>query len=224
VEPDHRTLWLLNPAEYAPSERLRERFESQSVSVALDRTDSGNPTNVAVLRDGPVFLAASSIQRLVAWYDAVVTDGPADGLSVPTVARHLGTRTFRAYRRTDLVGVCQEAVGLTAGRERGTLHAGIQLLSRAGDLRGTVERLARNGTDVYVYGLPDDAPALDSVTVRGVSTEEVRGVWFLVHDAPDGSGTAMVAEETSCDSYRGFVTDASEVVDDLRRYVGDEYH
>ena len=231
VEDRRKTLTVFNPrCGEAFVDDLRSYFEHQNVVVRAEETDSGRPTDVAVLSRADEVLTTASADALA---DAMGSTPPGeDGLGVDDsayadVARHLSETTFAAYGIDQMVTASREIEDRAWRVGEGRLHAGFQYVSVFDGQSDVYGNLGERPIDVHVYATPDEEPpSLSGVSVHVERAPEIERTWFVAFDGGDRDEQkcALLAEEREDRAFRGFWTydpaTVDRVVDHLeRRYV-----
>ena len=231
VEDRRKTLTVFNPRDgEAFVDDLRAYFEHQNVVVRSEETDSGRPTDLAVLSRGDEVLTTASADALA---DAMNSTPPGeDGLGIDDsayadVVRHLSETTFTAYGVDEMVTASREIEDRAWRVGEGRLHAGFQYVSVFDGQSDVYGNLAERPIDVHVYATPDeDPPSLPGVTVHTQSAAEIERSWFVVFDGGgrDEQKCALLAEERDDRAFYGFWTYDPATVDRIaghleRRYV-----
>jgi DICT domain-containing protein len=236
VEGGSRTLSLYNvdlPARVIDT--VESHFAPQHVTLRRVRTGSETPTNFAVLHDGAGFIAASDLRVLHEYVDVRdgVLVGDDLGVPYPEILAHVDDTTFIDYGKARMILASREIETRAYRGGVGTLHAGFQRLSQVDSRSHVYRKLGDSDLDVHVYGLDDGSvPEELNVTAHGSDSEEIAHSWFVVYDGGesgrcgtdragdgvitdgDASGKcALLAQEVVEDSYRGFWTFDSAVVD-----------
>jgi len=120
-----------------------------------------------------------------------------------------------------------ERLALKAGA--GRLDTAFQRLSRMRDEYGTqsvYNQLEATDVDVHVYGLPDEVPETDDITVHTGKDEAYRRSWFVVFDPESGVAAdpaALVALETGDNVWEATWTYDQEQVQRVQRYVVENF-
>jgi DICT domain-containing protein len=227
VKGEQRRLTLFNPAKETLAAGVREYFADQNVTVAAERTESGEPAGVVVLtRDGDPLATTTTdaLARLVA-----ETPSGEDGLGVDDSAHHdllthLKETTFTSHSRREMTQTSREIEDRAWREGSGRLFAGFQYESVLLGQSRTYETLGRSDLDVYAFAAPDGTDVdIDRVRVHLEEAAELAGHWFVVYDGADdrGQASALLAEERGEDSYYGFWTYdpriVGRIVDHLER-------
>jgi len=231
VEDRRKTLTVFNPRHGdAFVDDLRSYFERQNVVVRTEETDSGRPSDFAVLTRGDDVLTSTSADALA---EAMQSTPPGeDGLGVDASARtdvlnHLNETTFTAYDIDQMVTASREIEDRAWRVGEGRLHAGFQYVSVFDGQSEVYGNLAERPIDVHVYATPDeDPPSLAGVDVHTESADEIERSWFVVFDGggQDEQKCALLAEERDSRAFYGFWTYDPATVDRIaghleRRYV-----
>ncbi|NHN49614.1 histidine kinase [Halostella sp. JP-L12] len=232
VEDRRKTLTVFNPRQGDGFvDDLRSYFERQNVTVRAEETDTGRPTDFAVLRRGDEVLTTTPADALA---DAVASpatsdDGDgADGSVRTDVLRYLNETTFTAYGVDRMLTASREIEDRAWRVGEGRLHAGFQYVSVLDGETDVYGNLAERPIDVHVYAAPDEAPpSLAGVSVHVESADEIERTWFVAFDGGglDDQKCALLAEERGDRNFYGFWTYDPAIVDRIvdhleRRYVG----
>jgi DICT domain-containing protein len=229
VEGSRRTLALCNvDAPERVLDAVGGYFGPQHVSIRRTTTDSRVPKNFAVLHDDDEFVAASDLRAIYEYADPMVGANTATDIAaveVPDVVQALDSATFSDYGKQRMITASREIEKRAWKGERGTLHSGFQRLSLVESQRSIYRKLAETPLDVHVYGVPDADPPDVGVTAHGHDTEEMAQSWFVVYDAPsEADKCALLARETAeTNTYRGFWTYRSNVVDAIVERIDEQY-
>jgi len=238
VEGGSRTLSLYNvdlPASVLDA--VESHFAPQHVTLRHVRTEGDTPKNFAVLHDGNEYLAASGLRELSEYVDVTESVLAGDDLDVPypeTLA-HVDDTTFIDYGKRRMILASREIETRAYRHGVGTLHSGFQRLSLVDSQNRVYRKLGESDLAVHVYGLGDGTVPDDlNVTAHGSDSEEIAHSWFVVYDGgesvrPGADGTdradgeaatggaddkcALLAQAVVNDSYRGFWTVRSDLVD-----------
>lgn len=240
VESSRRELVVVNADE--DDERvaeLRTYFDRYNVVVSTTFRDESLPDAFLLLTDGEECLAAIDVDTLYEYLvepletDTFVhwsRDDPRLSSAVQTFLTNLDENVYRVEQETKLPLISiSRTIEQRAGRgNAGTVHTGVQRLSRLRDERETWDtyvRLADRDVDVNLYGVPDwRPPATDSMTVFADEDGDCVGeFWFVVYET-DGRdvGGALLAHEVEPGTYTGFWTFRPELVSDLATHVETE--
>ncbi|GAA0507046.1 hypothetical protein SAMN04488066_101258 [Halorubrum aquaticum] len=212
--------------------------------------DVANAENLVLLIEGDEVVAGSTLEELG---DAILfvnsdlyTTGARglDDLELPSVITGLDDTVFtlRGYPESNrqkllLITVSRfiERAALTAGS--GTLRSSFQRLSRLEDELGTrrvYDRVASDGIDTHLYGVPDDPPTDLGATIHGGRSSDFTKSWFVVFDPPDGprvvdaetdleraadGGVGLLAVETEPRVWRGVWTFDPDRLTAINRYI-----
>ncbi|WP_128476067.1 hypothetical protein [Halorussus pelagicus] len=217
---------------------IRRYFERYDVALSSFR-DETLPDRFLLLTEGERCLAAIDVDTL---YDYLIetlnsgsfahrsADDPELFHAIQAFLTNLDGTVYTVERegKIPLVGISR-VIEQRAGRTKGgTIHTGVQRLSRLRDERETWEtyvRLADRGTDVNLYGVPDwRPPATDSMTVFADEDGGTVGdLWFVVSQGEDSdAASALVAQEVEAETYTGFWTFDPEYVGEIAAYVENE--
>jgi hypothetical protein len=227
------TLTLLN-ADGSDSETLsviEGYFDRHNVDVRMATTDVDTPRSVALLHRGDDLLASETVTALrnaieIEVGDEVFTTRRTNDLLSNLEGSVFGTGT------TDkdlLVDVSHNIEMLAARTGRGKLHAGFQAFSRlVGDDQSLriYRRLVDSDIDVHVYGAPDTDVPIDGLTLHAGETAEVTDSWFVVFDGagdPTQKAALLSFEQAAPNTYRGFWTYDSDIVDRIDAYLTATY-
>jgi len=228
VESSKKTLTLFNTD--VPDHVLDDietHFDIQNVSVERGRTERGIPENFAVLHDGSEYIATSSVaelRRTLAFEGRLLGATDFESFSYPDVLRHVDDTIFTAYGKRRMILASREIEQRAWRTGGGELHAGFQRLSLLSDQWDVYEKIADGGTDTHVYGVSDwELPSSPHV-VHDDDVPEIRNVWFVLFDAPEGAADcALLAEEREPNRFYGFWTYDSDTVSRIRSHLRETY-
>jgi hypothetical protein len=229
VEAREKTLSLLNPRDADLAGALAEYLADLNVAVAVARTDTGEPRDVAVLTRGDELLASTECAALAGLVDETAP-GP-DGLGVDDAAAdavlsHLKETTFTAYDRAEMTAVSREIEDRAWRVGSGTLLAGFQTTSVLAGEAETYRNLATEGLDVHAFAAPDGADVdVADVTLHVEDVPEIRDSWFVVFDGGGvrGQECALLAEARGENAYYGFWTYDPSVVERIYDHLAATY-
>lgn len=233
-----KTVTVFNDDEPEPLVRMLTRMvDSPAVDVRAGEASPDAPSNAVVVEDADgTELAVSSISDVGACVllvnsDLYVTGTRAlDEVDTPAVLRHLDEVPFTVTGKQKMLLIelsrCVESLGWQA--DRSTVHSGFQYLSRIEDERGTrrvYDRLAQDGTDLHLYGVPDRVPELPgTATVHTEPRDELRESWFVVNtDCAAEMKGALLAERTAPSEWRGCWTFDAGRVDEVSAHLRSHY-
>jgi hypothetical protein len=233
-----RSLVVVNRDGPEPLQRLFEETFSNTPVDVEERDLPGEADDVVLLVEEGEVVASSPLSDLRNTVLLVNVDLYKTGLSgiekheAPSVLTALDEMPFtlRGFPHSTkekllLVVMARyiERLALEAGA--GRLDTGFQRLSRMRDEYGTeavYDRLEGTDVDVHVYGVPDEKPDTDDVTVHTGTDDVYRHSWFVVFDPPTGAAVdpaAMVAVETEADTWEATWTYDPDRVGRIQRYV-----
>jgi KaiC/GvpD/RAD55 family RecA-like ATPase len=208
-------------------------FDGLGITVRTTRLSVEQPRDVALLHRGPELIAASSLTSLAGGIAAARADAdPFEQRTAPDVLTALNQRIFRAdgVEKQFLIDA-STAVEMTAWRTgEGRLYAGFQELSRYWEserTRRVMGRLADNGVEVRIVGVPDIVPAPDhaNITVIPRESAEVEESWFVAYDGdgrPDRK-CSLVVRELEPEVYNGFWTFEPSLTSEIVAYLDATY-
>jgi hypothetical protein len=227
VEAGELTLALYNPAEAGAVDAVADALAARNVAVTEERTDTGRPADVAVLRSGSTVLASTSVPELRAAFTAAPPGRDGLGIDVdalPAPLRHLPDVTFTSRERSDLLAAAREVEDRALRARGGTLRAGFQTVANLRAEAATYEALVDAGVETHVYAVPGDAtPKMAGVRGHLRDEAELARSWFVVFDGgPPGEPTALVAEERA-DGFAGFWSYDPDVVARAEDYLAAAY-
>jgi hypothetical protein len=240
LDSREKTLIVQNRDEPSPLVKmLKDMVEAPDVTVREAEPHEEAPANIVLLQDESSpdgTLAVSTIADigdsvLMVNGDLYITGTRSiEEVETPDVLAGLDETTFSVAGKQKmlLVEISRHVESLAWRTPASTLHSGFQYLSRLDDERGTsevYERLAEHGTEIHVYGVPDEFPTLPaSVTVHGNEIEELRRSWFVVNtDCPSDRKAALVAYETAANEWDGAWTFDDRMVDRIADYLTETY-
>jgi len=227
-----RRLLVVNWTGPEALERLLEKTV-EPLPVDLERRiDPERGENVVLLVEDESVVAASTLEDLQRSVLLVNVDLYKTGLSgiesyeAPEVVTALDEmrftlRGFPASTKEKLLLVVMSRFIEKRALEVGTgrLDVSFQELSRVNDEYGTervYERLADTDLDVHVYGVPDEEPGIDGITVHRGDTPGYRHSWFVVFRSPmDEEPAALLAVETGSNEWDAMWTYDRERVNRL---------
>jgi DICT domain-containing protein len=226
VTGGERTLTLLDPTlEPGKLQTIGEYFEPQGVTLRTVRTDESRPQNVAILHDGPAFVAASDLETVYERVDPATGLASADDIadvSVPAVLEHVDDTTFTEFGKRRMIVASREIEKRAWLTGDGTVYAGFQSLSLLAAQASVYGTLVDSGVETHVFGLPDwSPPASLGVVPHGLDDEEIAESWFVVFDGagdPDRK-CALLAREVRDNRYAGFWTYRADVVNRIGAHV-----
>lgn len=242
TETPARSIGVINRTQPEPFQQLVEKlFTNQDISVSENTLSEYDDNTVALLENGTV-VETSPLREL---QDAILLINSdlfitgtrtLEGTTLPAVLEGLsGTRfQLKGYPKSDtekllLILISRHIEKRAFETGAGTLRSSFQRLSRLDDEQGTrrvYERVADTDVDVHLYGQPDWTPPPDfQVTVHGGYTRDFRDSWFVIHSPPDGadkSPSALLAIETSKQTWDGFWTYKPNIVDQLTTYIKEQ--
>ena len=240
VESSRRELVVVNADQDDDRvAELRAYLDRYNFSVSTTFHDEALPDAFLLLTDGEECLAAIDVDT---FYEYLIeplksdtfahwsADDPRLSSAVRAFLTNLDENVYRVEQeaKLPLVGISR-AIEQRAGRgDAGTVHTGVQQLSRLRDERKTWDtylRLADRDVDVNLYGVPDwRPPTTDGMTAFGDDDgDHVGDFWFVIYD-PDGqdAGGALLAREVEHETYDGFWTFRPDLVSDLTAHVETE--
>ncbi|MFB6307690.1 MAG: DICT sensory domain-containing protein [Haloarculaceae archaeon] len=203
-------------------------FEPQQVRIRRRETETGHPTNFAVLHDGPEFIAAADLRDLHGWVSldsGLHTRSFAD-IEYPDILEHVDDTTFTEFGKRRMILASREIEKAAYRGEVGELHTGFQRLALLQSQRSIYTRLGESDLDVHVYGLPDwEPPEEMGVIAHGIDTAEIAESWFVVYDGggDETKACALLAEEVGENVYSGFWTYDADLVGEIYRHLTDTY-
>ena len=228
VESSKRTLTLFNtdvPAHVLDD--IETHFDIQNVTVERGRTQRGVPKNFAVLHDGSEYIATSSVAELrqtLAFEGQLLGETDFESFSYPDVLRHVDDTMFTAYGKRRMILASREIEQRAWRTGGGELHSGFQRLSLLSDQWGMYWKIADGGTETHVNGVSDWELPAPALTVHADDAPEIRRVWFVVFDAPDGAADcALLAEEREPNTFYGFWTYDSDTVSEILSHLRETY-
>lgn len=210
---------------------VSEYLESWNVMVEVEGDDSSLPENTAVLglRESPD--ACSEIDDVYTYLayrtdkethtesesesESEYDDGGFVGKETPDVIKEIYGSTFEFETKSSLITASHEVEGTALRRGEGTVRSGFQRLSLIEEQWGTYSEMASLGVDVHVYGSRGSSdstwrpppPDETEVTFHVSDSPQIQRFWFVVFEAGDGTGRALLAEEREPGRYYGFLTD-----------------
>lgn len=210
---------------------LRERFADWNVELRFERLPPEADESFVTVRRGGEFLGGVDIDALGAFFESETVppwQSRRSGVDPEAFMELLDETLFQADGRRQLLAASREFEDRAWRVGGGRIDAGFQRPGAFRAQRAVYERLAERGLDVHVYF--DGGWDLD--TVEGVTTHtthdgELGRYWFVAFDTPDtidrSQACALLAEETSPDSYTGFWTYDANRVADLVEYLAAAY-
>lgn len=208
---------------------IAERFRTQNVRIHTERTASGKP-RIAVLSDDESVLGVESISTLQEVLDPdsgqVTTRTARTSEQFAPFVSHLKETTFTSYNRKQLLYASREIEDRAHRVRDGTIHAGFQRVSRMADQQPIYAALARAGVEVHAYGIPDaDSPDFGSGQIHAIENDELAASWFVVFDggSEPTQKTALLARETSSNSFFGAWTYDPQLVETVCTYLEQTY-
>ena len=222
VTGNDRTLTVYDPTDPEALAAVERHFEVQQVTVETASAPAG-PDDFAVLHDDGRFLAAADLddlQRAVTFDGGLVDAADFEDRQVPDVLTHVSDVTFTSYGKQRTILASREIEERAWRTRGGELHAGFQRLSLFRDQWNLYDRIGNRGVAVRVYGESDwTPPEPDWLSVRASDDPEIRDSWFVVFDAPDEAGCALVAEEREPGRFRGFWTYDGDLVSEVLAHL-----
>lgn len=235
-----RSLAVINREQPEQIQSLFEgAFEPLSVTIEERYMPESPDDIVALLEDGEI-IAVSPLEALQNAVLLVNVDLYKTGLSgidkyeAPDVLTELDEMVFRlrgfpASTKEKLLLVVMsrfiERRALEVGE--GRLDVAFQQLSRIDDEYGTrkvYERLADTDVDVHAYGVPDDEPSIDGITVHTGTDERYRRSWFVVYDSEgDEEPAALLAVEIGSNEWESMWTYDQTRVERMRQYICERF-
>lgn len=222
-------------AEASPARLQAELAEAVPEAPVTIHPEAGDqPGRLVRLEPGTVALGLAPADDLedafVLGTDLAVADSVSINGQTPETLGGVDETTMAmpTVQAGTLDALTHAIAALANGTDGGAFHAGVGSLERVGpdgEARGALQAAGAADTAVHVYGAPaEDVPGIGPVAVHGVPTGEVPGARFAIHDGggDDRRKAAMVAVPDG-DTYRGFLTLRSAIVDDLTGYVERTY-
>lgn len=229
---DHR---LTVAAEASPAHLQAELAETiPAAPVTIHPEPGDQPAQLVRLEPGTVAVGLAPADELndafVLGTDLAVADSVSINGQTPESLGAVDETTMAmpSVPAGTLDAMTHAIAALADGTDGGAFHAGVGSLERLGpdgDARAVVQAAGAADTAVHVYGAPaEDVPGIGQVAVHGVPTGELPGARFAIHDGGglDRRKAAMVAVPEG-ETYRGFLTLRSAIVDDLVGYVERTY-
>ncbi len=228
VESSAKTLTMFNTdvPEHVLDD-IETHFHIQNVAVERGRTEQGVPENFAVLHDGSEYIATSSIAELrqtLAFEGQLLDATDFESFAYPDVLRHVDDMMFTAYGKRRMILASREIEQRAYRTSGGELHAGFQRLSLLADQWEMYDKIADEGPETHVYGISDLELPTPSLVVHDDDVPEIRRVWFVAFDAPEGAtDCALLAEEREPNKFYGFWTYDSDTVSHILSHLRETY-
>ena len=226
VEDHEKTLTVFNAAD-DDVEALREQFRDRNLSVAAERTPSGEPTGFVVLSDGEEFITAVKVEEILQT-DSDQTEPDFEAEAYRPILDHLDETMFTSYDTGQMVAASREIEDRAWRIGSGALHSGFQRLSILADQLDLYERLAeKEDLDVHAYAAPNaSVPDHGSdLTIHVERADEIERSWFVVYDGAgiDVNKCALLAEEREPRAFYGFWTYDPNTVDWIVDHLENTY-
>ncbi|ATW90040.1 diguanylate cyclase/two-component system sensory protein [Halohasta litchfieldiae] len=230
VKGNEKTLVVFNPpATSTLVSDLGDYFTTQNVRVTSQRTDSGEPEGVVVLKLGEEVLSAvpvEQLQELLAGGALRETGVGIDDTDYHEILQHLKETTFTSYDKSRMIAISHEIEDRALRVDGGRLYAGFQLPTKLNNQGKRYGRLAERAIDIHTFAVPD-GPAVDiaGLTHHAIAAAEIEQSWFVIFDGngDDRYKTALLATEQSPNQFYGFWTDDPGIVDRIGDYLDSTY-
>lgn len=239
VRRDRRTLTLFTRDGHDEvTGRVRRHFAVRNVDVTVRRTDPSDPAGFAVLHDQGECIEAGSLSTLAdylpsdEWESVFDTDRLEEAPARPPLFSAVddGVYVIDAGSKLPLLRASHQIEHLATNGDSGTLFAGFQQLSNLRDDYGTWDRyrrLSEYGTEVHVFGAPDQQfPDTESPTIHSSDADEIGEMWFLAYLGTEWAGV-LIAEQTDAtddrDRYDGFFSFRRDLSETTATYLAETY-
>jgi hypothetical protein len=202
---------------------VEARFATHAVDVVHRTLPPGGPAPFLVIQEDDEFAGAISLSELETLLDPPIVR-PEERADVSRGYRVLfdvlDEAVFVAMERRQLLAVSREIEERAFRAGSGTLHVGLQTLSKFESQLGVYRRLAaETELDIHIHGILDwTPPEIAGVTYHEDADATLQRYWVLAFDggADPMHACGLLARERP-DGYRGFWTDDPELVGDVLR-------